>query len=77
MSLITTFAEQRDGELKRPSLETLSEGRRLADASGGEVQAVVVGPVSDETTGKLAAYGADRVHVFDAAELGHYATEPF
>ena len=77
MSLITTFAEHREGELKRPSLETLSEARRLADASGGQVQAVVIGSVSDEMTSKLAAYGADRVHVFGAAELGQYATEPY
>ena len=77
MSLITTFVEHRDGAPKRPSLETLSEARRLADAAGGQVQAVVVGAASDDMTSKLAAYGADRVHLFDAAQLAQYATEPY
>ncbi len=77
MSLITTFAEHRDGEPRRPALETLSQARRLVDAAGGQVQVVFVGPRSDETIATLASYGADRVHVFGAAELGRYATEPY
>ena len=34
-TVILTFAEARDGKLRRPSLEAVSEARRLADVLGG------------------------------------------
>ncbi len=77
MSTILTFAEQRDGKLRRASLEVVSEARRLAGALGATVTAVLVGPGSESLSGELAAYGADRVLVFDDAALAAYATEPY
>jgi electron transfer flavoprotein alpha subunit len=77
MAGILTFAEQRDGKLRRPSLEAVSEARRLADALGGPVTAVLVGSGIEGLAGELAACGADVVHVFDQPELALYATEPF
>jgi electron transfer flavoprotein alpha subunit len=73
MATILTFAEQRDGRLRRASLETVSEARRLA--GGADVASVVVGPGSEALAGELAAYGADRVVVFDDPALATYATE--
>jgi len=72
---ILTFAEQRDGKLRRSSLEVVSEAKRQAGAFGGTVSAVVVGPGSEGLAGELASYGADKVHVFDDAAYGAYATE--
>ena len=46
MATILTFAEQRDGKLRRASLEVVSEARRLAGALGAIVTAVVVGDVA-------------------------------
>jgi electron transfer flavoprotein alpha subunit len=77
MATILTFAEQRDGKLRRASLEVLSEARRLAGPLGATVTAVVVGPGSEPLAGELAAYGADRVEVFDDVALGAYATEAY
>ena len=74
---IITFAEQRDGRLRRSSLEAVSEARRLSGALGGTVQCVLVGSGSGELVDELASYGADRVHVFAAPELLAYATEPY
>jgi electron transfer flavoprotein alpha subunit len=74
---ILTFAEQRDGALRRASLEALSEARRLADTLGANVGAVLVGSGVQGLTGELAAHGADVVHVFDDPALGAYATEPY
>jgi len=75
---ILTFAEQRDGKLRRASLEAVSEARRLAAALGdGRVEAVLVGSGVAELAGELGAHGADRVHVFDHAGLAAYATEPY
>jgi electron transfer flavoprotein alpha subunit len=77
MATILTFAEQRDGKLRRASLEAVSEARRLAGALGATVTAVVVGPGSESLGGELAAYGADSVRVFDDAALGTYSTEAY
>ncbi len=75
MATILTFAEQRDGKLRRASLETVSEARRLAGALGADVTAVVIGPGSESLAAELASYGADRVVVFDDAAFSTYATE--
>jgi len=75
MATILTFAEQRDGKLRRASLEVVSEARRLAGPLASSVTAVVVGPGTETLAGELAAFGADRVVVFEDAGLGTYATE--
>jgi electron transfer flavoprotein alpha subunit len=72
---ILTFAEQRDGQLRRASLEVVSEAKRQAGAFGGTVATVAIGPGTEGLAGELASYGADKVHVFDAAAYGDYATE--
>jgi len=77
MAKVLTFAEQRDGKLRRASLETVSEARRLADALGAAVTAVVIGPSGEPLAADLAAYGADRVVVFDDAAFAAYATESY
>jgi electron transfer flavoprotein alpha subunit len=77
VALILTFAEARDGRLRRASLEVVSEARRLAGALGGTVETVVVGAGVTALAGELAAQGADRVRVFDDAALGAYATEAY
>ena len=74
---IVTFAEHRDGKLRRPSLEAVSEAKRLTASLGGPVTAVVVGPGAEALSAELASYGADKVHVFDDPALGAYATEPY
>jgi electron transfer flavoprotein alpha subunit len=77
MATILTFAEHKDGKLRRSSLEVVSEARRLAGALGANVAAVVIGPGSASLAGELAAHGADRVQVFDDDALGDYATEAY
>jgi electron transfer flavoprotein alpha subunit len=77
MALILTFAEARDGKLRRASLEAVSEARRLADSMGADVECVLVGSGSDALVAELASYGAKRVHAFEHAALSAYATEPY
>ena len=74
---IVTFAEHRDGKLRRPSLEAVSEARRLASSLQGPVTAVLVGPGVEGLAAELASHGADKVQVFDDPALGAYATEPY
>jgi electron transfer flavoprotein alpha subunit len=75
MPTILTFAEQRDGKLRRASLEVVSEARRLAGALGATVSTIVIGPGAAGLAGELASYGADRVHAFEDAGFAGYATE--
>ena len=75
MGAIVVYAEQRDGKLRRASLEATSEARRLADVSSGRVAAVVIGSGVSSLAAELGQYGADEVHVFDDAALASYATE--
>lgn len=77
MPTILTFAEVREGKVRRPSLEAVSEARRLAQTLGATVQSVLIGHGVAPLAAEIASYGADRVHVFDDAELGSYATESF
>ncbi len=62
---ILTFAEQRDGKLRRSSLEVVSEAKRLAGSFGGSVSTVLVGPGSDGLAYGVGSYGAEKVHVLD------------
>jgi len=77
MSAIVTFAEQRDGRLRRASLETLSEARRLADALGARVETLLVGSGVAGLADELGRYGADVVHLADQEALAQYASESY
>jgi len=77
VALILTFAEARDGRLRRASLEVVSEARRLAAALGASVETVLIGPGGEALAGELIAQGADRVRLFDDPALAAYATESY
>jgi electron transfer flavoprotein alpha subunit len=77
MGGLLTFAEVREGRLPRPSLEVLSEARRLADAQGARVETVLVGAGVKSLAAELGSLGADRVHLFDDPALAAYATESY
>ncbi|HSG81277.1 MAG TPA: hypothetical protein VLC48_03430, partial [Gemmatimonadota bacterium] len=57
---VLVFAEQRGGALRQAALETVTAGRRLADALGGvELAVVVLGPSGIETAADaLGRHGA-------------------
>ena len=74
---IVTFAETRGGALRRPSLEAVSEARRIADASSWKVVSVLVGAANDAAASTLASHGADKVVCFTAAAFSAYSSESF
>jgi electron transfer flavoprotein alpha subunit len=55
----------------------VSEGRRVADALGAEVTAVVLGSGVEGIAGALGKYGADKVLVADDAVLAEYTTDAY
>ena len=77
MATIVTYAEHRDGKLRRPALEAVAEARRLAEPLKASVHSVLVGSGIEGLASELGRHGADAVHVFDQAELAAYATEPY
>jgi electron transfer flavoprotein alpha subunit len=74
---IMVVAEQRDGRVDHSTLELLGEARRLSQAEGGEVTAVLLTGDAGEWPGVLVSHGADRVLVVESPGLRHFRTEPF
>ncbi|HUE76634.1 MAG TPA: electron transfer flavoprotein subunit alpha/FixB family protein [Longimicrobiales bacterium] len=73
MAKVLAVAEQRDGQLKRVSEEVVTAARRVADAIGGEVDAVVIGgPGVGDAAKSLGKFGADRVVAVEADALKSY-----
>jgi electron transfer flavoprotein alpha subunit len=77
MAGILVFAEQRNGSLKRASLEAVSEGRRVADALGTSLSAAVVGADLPPLAEELAKYGAERVVLVESPHLSSYSSEGY
>ncbi|HXX93761.1 MAG TPA: electron transfer flavoprotein subunit alpha/FixB family protein [Planctomycetota bacterium] len=74
---LLVFAEVRDGKLKRPSLEALSEASRLAGKAGSKVGVALVGEGVRELASMLGRHGAGVVFVVDSPRLRHYAPEAY
>ena len=71
---VWVFAEQREGELQKVSLELLGEGRRIADELGVKLTALLLGNNIEALAKTLAEHGADEVLVADDKNLEHYTT---
>lgn len=74
---VMIIAEQRDGDIRKISNELISEGRRLADASGQELTAVLLGSNVKDKAAKLGNYGADKAIVADDPRLEQYTTDAY
>ncbi len=61
MGDVLVFAEQRDGKLKKPSLETVSEGRRIADKLGTGLSVLLIGRDVSGLDTELRSLGPDRI----------------
>lgn len=71
---ILVVLEQYNGELRKVSLELLSEGRRLADQAGLNLTGVLLGQGVKGLASVAASYGADKVIVVEDAALKEYTT---
>jgi electron transfer flavoprotein alpha subunit len=74
--MILVFCELKDGQLRKPSAEALSEGRRLADASGKQLGALFVG-ASCAGAADAARYGADAILTAEGGTLASYSSDAF
>ena len=65
---VLAVAEHRRGELRDASLELITAGRRLADATGGDLDVVVVGGDVEGFAEDLNREGVDTVYTVDEGE---------
>jgi electron transfer flavoprotein alpha subunit len=74
---ILVFIEQRQGQIRKSSLEALSEGRRLAQSQGTTVSALVVGSDIKNLVGELSHYKPNNILIADNAAFANYSTEGY
>lgn len=78
MPAIFAFAESRDGEIRKVAHEVVTAARTLADETGAEVHAVVLGaPGIRGGAEELGKYGADTVFVGETDAFDKYSPEGF
>ncbi len=76
MNNILVYCELDGTRVADVSLELLSEGRRLADKLGVELDAVAIGHNLSSVAGQVYKYGVDKLHLFDDERLALYTTLP-
>lgn len=74
---IVVFVEQRNGQLRKSSLEALSEARRQAPKGQAEVAAVLIGHNIKALTQQINKCKPDKILVADAADFAAYSTEGY
>lgn len=76
--MILVFCELKDNTIRKSSLETLSEARRMADADGGlTVGALFVGETTCCGSQTAAQYGADVAIVVKSDNLNAYSSDNY
>ncbi|MDI6775462.1 MAG: electron transfer flavoprotein subunit alpha [Verrucomicrobiota bacterium] len=74
---VWVLVEQIDGAIQAVTFELLGEGRKLADALGMKLCAVLLGSNVSGKARELIACGADKVYVLDRPELAYFQDEPY
>ena len=74
---IWVYCEFRSGKLAPVSLELLGIGRKLADARGVKLSAVLIGYETSDSAEKLIAHGADIVYRADNPALAYFTDETY
>ncbi len=74
---ILAVAEQRDGKLKKTAFEVVRTARTLADSSGGQAIALVIGNQIQAIAGQLGGYGAHRILAIQHPKLEKYSATAY
>jgi len=74
---IWIYAEHKNGQLKKVTLELLSAGRKLADQLNDELAAVLIGKDVAVLAGALGEYDADKVYLAEDDALKNYTTDGY
>lgn len=74
---VWVFAEQRNGELQKVSLELLGKGKELAEKLNTKLVAVLLGSKVDDLAKDLVAHGADEVLACDNELIAGFTTDGY
>lgn len=74
---VWVFAEHKDGNLRKVTLEAMSVGRQLAEGLGEELSGVLVGDGVGALVDSLAHYGACKVFLIQDPSLATYTTDAY
>jgi len=69
---VAVYCELKDGAILPIALESLGIGRKLADALGQELSAIIIGSNVSGLASAAANHGADKVYTIDDAQLTAY-----
>lgn len=74
---IMVFCEQRNGKLMQVASELLTEGKRLADKTECDVNALIIGNDVLPLCDKIMSYGAKKIIIAENELLREYSTDAF
>lgn len=74
---VWVYIELNEGKPRNVGLELLGEGRKLADAMGQKLAAVIIGDGVEAIAKDAFASGADLVYLVEGPEYAHYSTDGF
>ena len=73
---VLIFIDQSEGHIKKPSLEALSYGAKLAEQLGTTAEGIVLGTVSEELSA-LGKYGVKKIHHVNNEALNQFDSQVF
>jgi electron transfer flavoprotein alpha subunit len=74
---ILVFIEQRAGQIRKASLEALSEAVRQSKTVGGAVTAFVAGDTAETIASEIINYHPSKIFFAENADLANYSTEAY
>ena len=74
---VWVFIEHKGGKISNVSFELLGEGRKLADALGCKLSAMLLGDGVEECTQEVISYGADTIYLTENPILKEYRTDSY
>lgn len=74
---ITVYVDHIEGNIHPVTMELIGKAKELAKVIKHPVYALLMGDNITEKANELLAYGVDKVFVYDAKELKHFAIEPY
>lgn len=76
MSTILTYIAITDGKIKRSSLEVLSHCKKIGDAAGHSVEAVVIDANASSFVEGIQKYGASKIHIVEDPVFTNHMNTP-
>ncbi len=74
---VWVYIELNEGKPRNVGLELLGEGRKLADAMGQKLAAVLLGDGVEAIAKEAFAAGADKIYLVEGPEYAHYSTDAY